>query len=169
MKLPKEAGTKGKVWHLEKCVYRLIDASFGNLPDGGTQGGYIIFLANEKGKVIPIWNSKKIRRVVRSTLAGETLAMAEGIDMAIFVSTLLTELTRGTPATDGLPLICMTDCKSLHDALKSTKQVGEKRQTGNQRHQGTHGKEREGGRGRGRERERERGGGRERENLCEKA
>ena len=69
VKPPKEAATKGKVWHLEKCVYRLIDASIGNLPDGGTQGGYIIFLANEKGKVIPIWNSKKIRRVVRSTLA----------------------------------------------------------------------------------------------------
>ena len=30
------------------------NASLGNLPDGGTQGGYIIFLANEKGKVIPI-------------------------------------------------------------------------------------------------------------------
>ena len=27
MKPPKEAGTKGKVWHLEKCVYRLNDAS----------------------------------------------------------------------------------------------------------------------------------------------
>ena len=27
MKPPKEAGTKGKVWHLEKCVYGLNDAS----------------------------------------------------------------------------------------------------------------------------------------------
>ena len=103
------------------------NALLGNLPDGGTQGGYIIFLTNEKGKAIPIcWNSKKNRRVVRSTLAGETLAMAERIDVAIFVSTLFTELFKGTPATDGLPWICMTDCKSLHDALKSTKQVGEK-------------------------------------------
>ena len=30
------------------------NASLGNKPDGGTQGGYIIFLANKKGKVIPI-------------------------------------------------------------------------------------------------------------------
>ena len=30
------------------------NASLGNLPDGGTQGGYITFLANEKGKVTPI-------------------------------------------------------------------------------------------------------------------
>ena len=36
------------------------DASLGNLPDGGTQDGYIIFLANEKGKAIPIcWNSRR--------------------------------------------------------------------------------------------------------------
>ena len=36
------------------------DVSLGNLPDGGTQGGYIIFLANEKGKAIPIcWNSRR--------------------------------------------------------------------------------------------------------------
>ena len=27
MKPPKQAGTKGKVWHLEKCVYGLNDAS----------------------------------------------------------------------------------------------------------------------------------------------
>ena len=27
MKPPKEAGTKGKVWHLEKCVYGLNEAS----------------------------------------------------------------------------------------------------------------------------------------------
>ena len=51
---------------------------------------------------------KKICRVVMSTLAGETFAMAEGIDVAIFVSTLFTDLTTGTPATDGLPLISTT-------------------------------------------------------------
>ena len=43
-----------------------------------------------------------------STLAGETFAMAEGIDVVIFVSTLFTDLTTGTPATDGLPLISTT-------------------------------------------------------------
>ena len=43
---------------LSLLVYTAI--SLGNLPDGGTQGGYIIFLANEKGKAIPIcWNSRR--------------------------------------------------------------------------------------------------------------
>ena len=85
------------------------DASLGNLPDGGTQGGYIIFCSQRERKgYSDLLEFKKIRRVVRSTLTGETLAMAEGIDVAIFMSTLFTELTTGTPATDGLPLISMT-------------------------------------------------------------
>ncbi|KAK3753583.1 hypothetical protein RRG08_010002 [Elysia crispata] len=51
---------------------------------------------------------KGSKRVIRSTLAGETLAMAEGTNVAIFMSTVFTGLTTGTPAPDGLPLICMT-------------------------------------------------------------
>ena len=54
------------------------DASLGNLPDGGSQGGYFIVLMGENGKFSPLcWQSKRIRRVVRSSLAGETLAMAD--------------------------------------------------------------------------------------------
>lgn len=54
------------------------DASLGNLPDGGTQGGTLITLTGEGGKFSPLcWQSKRIRRVVRSTLAGETLAMSD--------------------------------------------------------------------------------------------
>lgn len=59
------------------------DASFVNLPDGGTQGGAIIVLMGKGGKFCPLfWQSKKIRRVVRSTLAGKSLAMSDGIDSA---------------------------------------------------------------------------------------
>nr|XP_006813919.1 PREDICTED: uncharacterized protein LOC102802092 [Saccoglossus kowalevskii] len=104
------------------------DASLGNLPDGSSQGGYLIFLMGETGKFSPIcWNSKKIRRVVRSTLAGETLAMADGIDSAMFISTLYVELTGSDSRYTKLPLVCVTDCKSLYEAVKSTKLVSEKR------------------------------------------
>ena len=52
------------------------DSSMGNLPDGGTQGGHLILLMGENGRFSPIcWQSKRIRRVVRSTLAGETLRL----------------------------------------------------------------------------------------------
>ena len=104
------------------------DASLGNLPNGGTQGGSVIFLANENAEVLPIcWTSRKIRRVVRSTLAGETLAMTDAIDMGIFVSTLFSELYNGSADGNKFPLSCITDCKSLHDAVKSVKLVTEKR------------------------------------------
>lgn len=104
------------------------DAALGNMPDGGSQAGYLIMLAGDSGTFSPIWwNSKKIRRVVRSTLAAETLAMAEGIDASIFICTLLGELVYGKPEANLFPIVCFTDCKSLHDALKSPKFVSEKR------------------------------------------
>ena len=59
------------------------DASLGNLPDGGSQGETLIVLMGQRGKFSPLcWQSKRIIRVVRSTLAGETLAMSDGIDNA---------------------------------------------------------------------------------------
>ena len=104
------------------------DAALGNLPDGGSQGGYIIFLTGASGKVSPIWwNSKKIRRIVHSTLSAETISMSEAIDTAVFISTLFGELTTGITDPKCLPIICVTDCKSLLEAVKSTKSVKEKR------------------------------------------
>ena len=47
------------------------DASYANLNDGGSQGGYIILLSDDVSKKLsPIaWQSKRIKRVVKSTLA----------------------------------------------------------------------------------------------------
>ena len=104
------------------------DASLGNLKDGGSQGGFFILLVGKSGKFSPIWwSSRKIRRVVRSTLAAETLAMADAINVALFLSTLYSELVTGNANGDILPLICVSDCKSLVDAVKSSKFVTEKR------------------------------------------
>ncbi|XP_057290806.1 uncharacterized protein LOC130613486 [Hydractinia symbiolongicarpus] len=57
------------------------DASFGNLHDGSSQSGIFVFLKGVENTMTPItWQSKKIKRVVRSTLAAETLALVNGID-----------------------------------------------------------------------------------------
>lgn len=104
------------------------DASLGNLADGGSQGGYLVLLVGESGRFSPIWwNSRKIRRVVRSTLAAETLSLSEGVDMAIFIATLFSELMCGGTNKLNVPLVCVTDCKSLFEAVKSQKFVSEKR------------------------------------------
>ena len=61
------------------------DASFANLKDGGSQGGYIIFLVGSNNNYMPIaWQSRRIKRVVKSTLAAETLAMVDLAEACVF-------------------------------------------------------------------------------------
>ena len=67
--------------NMKLAVY--YDASFENLKDGGSQGGFIIFLYNGLQNCCPIaWSSKHIKCVVCSTLAAETLAGVESLDTA---------------------------------------------------------------------------------------
>ena len=41
------------------------DASFSNLPNGGSQAGQTIFITDDKSKTCPLhWNSSKIKREV---------------------------------------------------------------------------------------------------------
>ena len=93
----------GKVSSLKLVVFS--DSSMGNLPDGGTQSGQLIMLMGEVGRFSPIcWQSKRIRRVVRSTLAGETLALKDGIDTALY-----SEITTGDCTRNNLPIVFFTD------------------------------------------------------------
>ncbi|GAB1607207.1 hypothetical protein Ahia01_001004000 [Argonauta hians] len=79
------------------------DASFANLQNGASQGGLIIFIESE-GKCIPLfWQSKKLKRVVKSTLSAETMALMEGAEQF------------------------MTDSKSLKDCLSTSKTLEDKR------------------------------------------
>ena len=69
------------------------DASFNNLPNGGSQGGYIIFLEDNKGRCCPVeWRSNKIKRVVRSALAAESLACDDVTDACVFWAGALCEI-----------------------------------------------------------------------------
>ena len=58
-----------------------------NLPNGANQGGFIIFLANQTQSSCPIsWASGKVKRILKSRLAAETLAMVEAADTAYFMA-----------------------------------------------------------------------------------
>ena len=100
------------------------DSSFQNLPDGGSQGGYIIFATNQNLSPIHAlsWSSKRIQRVVISTLGAETLALLEALDDALFLKELFLFILNRD-----LPIICVTDSKPLHSAIYSAKTVREKR------------------------------------------
>ena len=57
------------------------DAAFGNLSDGGSQGGDVIFLVDKHNKSNRLgWQSKHIKHILRSTLAAETIAVMDGVE-----------------------------------------------------------------------------------------
>ena len=100
------------------------DAAFANLPNAGSQGAFIVFMTDEKGKRCPIfWQTRKLKRVVKSTLAAETMALLEGAEASIYILGILKQLL----SKNTIKMQCMTDNKSLYEALLSSKQVEDKR------------------------------------------
>ena len=72
--------------NLEQLNIACSDASFGNLTDVGSQGGYILFLVGNNDIYMPFARqSKCIRRVVKSTLPAETLAMVDWVETCLFI------------------------------------------------------------------------------------
>ena len=99
------------------------DASYASLPGGASQGAYVIFLKGTNGKYAPVaWKSNKIKRVVKSSLAAEALAMQEGVDHGFVIAAFIKEL-KGKM----LKLVVMTDNDSLEKNLKTTNVLKEKR------------------------------------------
>ena len=84
---------------IENCFLECYsDSSYANLPGGGSQGGLIIFLKDQGGNRCPIfWQSRKIRRVVKSTLAAETLALLECSETAFFIAKIISDLVNIPP------------------------------------------------------------------------
>ena len=100
------------------------DASFANLPDQGSQGGYIIFLCDGGDRKCPLyWQSRKIRRVVKSTLAAETLALVDAAGAAVYLVRILNEMA----GCGDLPIRCFVDNRNLVEALNSYKMVDDRR------------------------------------------
>ena len=100
------------------------DASFGKLEDGGSQGGVFIELVS-KDLASPVsWFSKRIKRIVPSTLAAETLAMAEGVGAARLISELTSEILYN--GSKKVPVEAITDNYSLYEAAHSTKAISDK-------------------------------------------
>ena len=103
------------------------DASHSNLPDGvSSAGGFVIFLVDGQSNACPLyWESRKIRRVVKSTLAAETLAAADAIDSAYYIGHILSQIL--SDGKSKIPIELFVDNKSLFDNVYSVKSVSEKR------------------------------------------
>ena len=84
-------------------------------------------LVGENNKSCPIlWESKKIKRVVKSTLAAEALSLSEAIDSAEYIGFIISEIVL-RKSNNVIPIECYIDNYSLFENLYSTKSVSEKR------------------------------------------
>ena len=104
-------------------VHCFSDASFGNLVNGGSQGGYVLFIGDGYDvKNVVSWQSKRIRRVVKSTLAAETMALLEAAEAGIYTASMIAQALNVC-----LPVVkCYVDNKSLCDAVHSSTNVEDK-------------------------------------------
>ena len=102
------------------CIECYSDAPFGNLP----LDGYIIFVSDHCGNKSSVtWQSRKVRRVVKSTLATKTLALLDAADAGVFISCLIKQIL-GLKVAPSVK--CYVNNKSLVDALHSTTSVEDK-------------------------------------------
>ena len=119
--------------HISELVVRVYaDASFANQPDKvrSTAGRVVLLENRQTGKVcISSWKTKKIGRVCRSVKSAETRALEEAIDDAVNVARLISEIYIGKvdlKSPQQIPVLAMTDSKSLWESLHNTRQCEEK-------------------------------------------
>eukprot|EP00971_Amphidinium_carterae_P347206 6489084-Amphidinium_carterae.1 len=112
------------------------DASFAREPGGRSQAGYIIGLATTGIEREPTpfhvvtFSTHRIKRVVKSTMAAESAAVAEAADMMQYLLVVYRQMTEGgwKPGRDwqsalsgyAYPGVLVTDGKSLFDHLSTT-------------------------------------------------
>ena len=72
------------------------------------------------------WQSHKIKRVIKSMLASETLALLEGMENAFSISMLFGK-SLNNDHQKTIPIKCLVDNSDLVEAIKSTKLVADKR------------------------------------------
>ena len=83
------------------------DSSFVNLKDNSFQSGYTIFLYKNKKSFSPIaWKSRKIKRVIKSTLAAETLPLEQALVACFMIKSFFCEIMNRQVSEEFLPIKC---------------------------------------------------------------
>ena len=101
------------------CLEGYSDASFANLINSGSQSGYIIYLTDGVNKCPLLWQSRRIKRVVRSTLAAETMALIECAEASVYLGYIINEILLKNK--NKIKINCFVDNKSLVDTISSQK------------------------------------------------
>ena len=96
------------------------DGSHNSLSDGSSQGALIVFLCRKEHAVPILWQSKKLKRVTKSPLSTEIIAVGEAADAGILVATMVKNVYK----LDQLPRVVLrTDSKSLLDMMNTTNTI----------------------------------------------
>ena len=89
-------------------------------------GATLILLVNENDICVPVvWQANKIKRIVRSSLEAECLALVEGLKEATFVRDVVEEVFGLKERS--IPVRAIIDNKSTVDAVHSTAAVSDKK------------------------------------------
>ena len=100
------------------------DAGIKSMPDKITSvGGQVIMMVNKETRKTCVlgWRSRKLKRKVISSLAGEALAMTGTIGEIVYTKAILSQILG--MGVDKVPVIIVTDSKNLEEAVYSTKLV----------------------------------------------
>ena len=103
------------------------DAGIRSMPDKVTSvSGHVIMLCNSMTNISCVlsWKSKKIKRKVASSLAGEALAMIATIGEVVYIKSILSQIF-GTRAME-IPVLVVIDAKNLEESINSTSLVDDK-------------------------------------------
>ena len=100
------------------------DAALSNLPDKtSSTRGYAIFLKSGHKFALLNWGSRKMERVAKTIIYAEGIALGRGLDEAINLREILIDILN-VRTSDNLnqllPVIGVTDSKSLWDNIKSS-------------------------------------------------
>ena len=112
------------------CVWlTATEAAWAHRPDGSTTSGHAIMAAHPNilhGESLTVsvlaWNSRKIRRVVRSPLVAECAAFSTGLEHTDMFRVMYSEqcgdlcdLAENETYLQAIEALCVNDCKSLAD------------------------------------------------------
>ena len=101
------------------------DASFASLPNGGSEGAFFTVLVDKFGTYSPIaWQSRRIRRVVKSTIAAECLAAIEAAESTYLLARMFRDIL-GESCQISTVICC--DNRGLCDSVYASTTVEDKR------------------------------------------
>ena len=97
------------------------DSSFENLSGGGgSQEGFITYLVDNQENCMPLmWHSKRLKCVVKSAMAAETLIQVGAAETWFWISNIITEIYH-------LKQNVRTDSRQLYDAVHSIRTITDK-------------------------------------------